>query len=667
MAAIIYTETDEAPLLATYSFLPIVSAYARKAGVQIETRDISLAGRILAQFGLADDALAELGELTGEPEANIVKLPNISASVPQLKAAIRELQVKGYALPDYPEAPATPEETEIRAKYAKAIGSVVNPVLRQGNSDRRAPLSVKAYARKHPHTNKPFGEDSKTAVATMGAHDFRANEKSVTLPADDTLRIVLETTAGERKVLIESLPVLAGEVVDATVMQAAYLRAFLVNALAKARAEDVLFSVHLKATMMKVSDPIIFGHVVRASFTDVFEKYGDDLAAAGLSANDGLGAILDGLASLPNGAEINAAFEAVLASGPRLSYVNSDRGITSLNVPSDVIVDASMPALIRNGGKLWGANGAEGDTLAVSPDSSYAGVYATVIADVKKNGPLDPATIGTVPNVGLMAQAAEEYGSHNKTFEIPADGTVTVVNSAGDVLLAHDVEAGDIWRACQTKDIPVRDWVKLAVNRARASETPAVFWLDESRAHDAELIKKVQAYLPEHDTSGLEIQVLSPQLATEFSLARMRQGLDTISVTGNVLRDYNTALFPILEVGTSAKMLSVVPLIAGGGLFETGAGGSAPKHVQQLVTENYLRWDSLGEFFPLVPAFEQYADYTGAPAAKVLAGALDRATGRFLDENRSPGRKLGTTDNRGSHFYLAPYWAQGRATQTDNT
>jgi isocitrate dehydrogenase len=666
MATIIYTHTDEAPLLATYSFLPIVSAYAQKAGVEIETRDISLAGRILAQFGLAEDALTELGELTDRPEANIVKLPNISASVPQLKAAIRELQVKGYALPDYPEAPATPEETEIRAKYAKAIGSVVNPVLRQGNSDRRAPLSVKAYARKHPHTNKPFGEDSKTAVATMGAHDFRANEKSVTLPADDTLRIVLETTAGERKVLIESLPVLAGEVVDATVMQAAYLRAFLVNALAKARAEDVLFSVHLKATMMKVSDPIIFGHVVRAYFTDVFEKYGDDLAAAGLSANDGLGAILDGLASLPNGAEINAAFEAVLASGPRLSYVNSDRGITSLNVPSDVIVDASMPALIRNGGKLWGANGAEDDTLAVIPDSSYAGVYATVIADVKKNGPLDPATIGTVPNVGLMAQAAEEYGSHNKTFEIPADGTVTVVNQAGEVLLAHDVEAGDIWRACQTKDIPVRDWVKLAVTRARASQTPAVFWLDESRAHDAELIKKVNAYLPEHDTAGLEIRILSPELATAYSLERMRQGLDTISVTGNVLRDYNTDLFPILEVGTSAKMLSVVPLIAGGGLFETGAGGSAPKHVQQLVTENYLRWDSLGEFFALVPAFEQYADYTGAPAAKVLADTLDRATGTFLDEDRSPGRKLGTIDNRGSHFYLALYWARELARQTDD-
>jgi isocitrate dehydrogenase len=666
MAAIIYTQTDEAPLLATYSLLPIVSAYAHKAGVEIETRDISLAGRILAQFGLADDALAELGELSQQPAANIVKLPNISASVPQLKAAIKELQSKGYAVPDYPDAAATPEQAEIRAKYARAIGSVVNPVLRQGNSDRRAPLSVKAYARKHPHVNKPFSADSKTAVATMGSHDFRNNEKSVTLAADDTLKIVFETTAGEQQVLIESLPVLGGEVVDATVMQAAPLHAFLANALATAKAADVLFSVHLKATMMKVSDPIIFGHVVKAYFADVFAKYGDDLAAAGLSANDGLGAILAGLAPLPNGAEIKAAFEAALASGPRLSYVNSSRGITSLHVPSDVIVDASMPALIRNGGKLWGADGGEDDTLAVIPDSSYAGVYATVIADVKKHGPLDPATIGTVPNVGLMAQAAEEYGSHNKTFEIPADGTVSIVNQAGEVLLAHDVEAGDIWRACQTKDIPVRDWVKLAVTRARAAQTPAVFWLDESRAHDAELIKKVNAYLPEHDTAGLEIVILSPELATEYSLERMRRGLDTISVTGNVLRDYNTDLFPILEVGTSAKMLSVVPLIAGGGLFETGAGGSAPKHVQQLVEENYLRWDSLGEFFALVPSFEQYAEFAGLPAAKVLADALDRATGRFLDEDRSPGRKLGTTDNRGSHFYLALYWAQELAKQHDD-
>ncbi|MGH3282649.1 MAG: NADP-dependent isocitrate dehydrogenase, partial [Trebonia sp.] len=467
-------------------------------------------------------------------------------------------------------------------------------------------------------------------------------------------------------VLLESLPVLAGEVVDATVMQVAQLRAFLVNAMAKAEAEDVLFSVHLKATMMKVSDPIIFGHVVKAYFREVFEKYGDDLAAAGLSANDGLGAILAGLPTTANGAEVKAAFEAALASGPRLSYVNSDKGITNLHVPSDVIVDASMPALIRNGGKLWGADGAEDDTLAVIPDSSYAGVYATVIENVKKNGPLDPATIGTVPNVGLMAQAAEEYGSHDKTFEIPADGTVTVVNQAGEVLLSHDVEAGDIWRACQTKDIPVRDWVKLAVTRASASRTPAIFWLDEARAHDAELIKKVNAYLPEHETTGLEIRILTPELATEYSLQRMRQGLDTISVTGNVLRDYNTDLFPILEVGTSAKMLSIVPLIAGGGLFETGAGGSAPKHVQQLIGEDYLRWDSLGEFFALVPAFERCADFANVPAAKVLADTLDRATATFLDEDRSPGRKLGTIDNRGSHFYLALYWAQELAGQQDD-
>ncbi len=666
MATIIYTHTDEAPLLATYSFLPIVSAYAHKVGVEIETRDISLAGRILAQFGLADDALTELGELTGRPEANIIKLPNISASVPQVKAAIRELQGKGYDLPDYPEAPATPEAAEIRAKYGRAVGSVVNPVLRQGNSDRRAPLSVKAYARKHPHRNKPFGPDSKTTVATMGDHDFRGNEKSVTLAADDTLTIVLETTAGERKVLLESLPVLAGEVVDATIMQAAYLQAFLRNALATAKATDVLFSVHLKATMMRVSDPIIFGHAVEAYFADVFGQYGDDLAAAGLSPNDGLGSILAGLGALPNGAEIRAAFDAALAAGPRLSYVNSDKGITNLHVPSDVIVDASMPAMIRNGGKLWGVDGSEADTLAVIPDSSYAGVYATVIDDVKRNGPLDPAIIGSVSNVGLMAQAAEEYGSHNKTFEIPADGTVSVVNRAGEVLLSHDVETGDIWRACQTRDIPVRDWVKLAVTRARASEIPAVFWLDESRAHDAELIKKVNAYLPEHDTAGLDIRILTPELATAYSLERMRQGLDTISVTGNVLRDYNTDLFPILEVGTSAKMLSVVPLIAGGGLFETGAGGSAPKHVQQLVAEDYLRWDSLGEFFALVPSFEQYAGYAGVPAAQVLADTLDRATATFLMEDRSPGRKLGTIDNRGSHFYLALYWAQELARQTDD-
>jgi len=672
MAKIIYTHTDEAPLLATYSFLPIISAYAAKAGVEVETRDISLAGRILAQFPeelgekAVPDALAELGELAQTPEANIIKLPNISASIPQLKAAIKELQSQGYAIPDYPESPSTPAEKEARAKYDKVKGSAVNPVLRQGNSDRRAPASVKSYAKAHPHRNKPFPADSKTTVATMGQHDFKSNEKSVTMPADDTLSIVLETTSGEKIVLKEGLEVLQGEIIDATTMSAAHLHAFLTNAIARAKAEDVLFSVHLKATMMKVSDPIIFGHVVKAYFADVFERYGADLAAAGLSPNDGLGAILAGLDKLENGEHIRAAFHAALDNGARLSYVNSDKGITNLHVPSDVIVDASMPALIRNGGKLWGADGSEADTLAVIPDSSYAGVYQTVIDDVKKNGPLDPATIGSVPNVGLMAQAAEEYGSHDKTFEIPADGTVRVLNAAGETLLEHDVEAGDIWRACQTKDIPVRDWVKLAVTRARASRTPAVFWLDESRAHDAELIKKVLAYLPEHDTEGLDIKILTPQLATAYSLERMRQGEDTISVTGNVLRDYNTDLFPILEVGTSAKMLSVVPLIAGGGLFETGAGGSAPKHVQQLIEEDYLRWDSLGEFFALVPSLEKYAEQADAPGATVLAAALDRATATFLENDRSPGRKLGTIDNRGSHFYLALYWAQEMANQTED-
>jgi len=663
---IIYTHTDEAPLLATYSFLPILQAFAGKAGVEVETRDISLAGRILAQFGLVDDALSELGALAKTPDANIVKLPNVSASIPQLKAAVKELQEKGFDVPDYPENPATAEEKAIRAKYDKVKGSAVNPVLREGNSDRRAPASVKSYAKKHPHMNKPFPNGSKTNVATMGEHDFKSNEKSVVLAADDTLRVELMTSGGETIVLKDALPVLAGEVVDATILQVAHLDAFLANAIARAAAEDVLFSVHLKATMMKVSDPIIFGHVVKAYFNDVFDRFGADLAAAGLSANDGLGSILAGLDQLPNGAEIKAAFDEGLANGPRLSYVNSDRGITNLHVPSDVIVDASMPALIRNGGRLWGADGGEDDTLAVIPDSSYAGVYQAVFDDVKENGPLDPATIGTVPNVGLMAQAAEEYGSHDKTFEIPANGTVRVLNAAGEALLEHDVEVGDIWRGTETKDIPIRDWVKLAVTRARASGDPAVFWLDESRAHDASLIAKVREYLGEHDTDGLEIQILTPELATRFSLERLRQGLNTISVTGNVLRDYNTDLFPILEVGTSAKMLSIVPLIAGGGLFETGAGGSAPKHVQQLVEENYLRWDSLGEFFALVPSLEQYAEATGNAKAKVLADALDRATGTFLDEDRSPGRKLGTTDNRGSHFYLALYWAEELAKQSEN-
>jgi isocitrate dehydrogenase len=670
---IIYTHTDEAPLLATYSFLPIVQAYAGAAGVEVETRDISLAGRIIAVFPerlteeqRIGDALTELGELAKTPAANIIKLPNISASIPQLKAAIKELQEQGYDLPDYPDNPTSDEEKDVRARYDRVKGSAVNPVLREGNSDRRAPESVKGYARKHPHSMGAWSPESKTNVATMGRHDFRSNEKSVVIEADDTLRIEHESEDGHTTVLKESVPVLAGEVVDATVLQVAHLEAFLRNAIARAKADDVLFSVHLKATMMKVSDPIIFGHVVKAFFDDVFAKYGDDLAAAGLNPNNGLGSILSGLDKLDNGEEIKAAFEAAIAAGPELAMVDSDRGITNLHVPSDVIVDASMPAMIRTSGHMWGPDGEEHDTLAVIPDSSYAGVYQAVLDDCRQHGAFDPATMGSVPNVGLMAQAAEEYGSHDKTFEVPSAGTVRVLDGAGDVLMEHDVEAGDIWRACQTKDVPIRDWVKLAVTRARATGAPAVFWLDESRAHDANLIAKVRAYLPEHDTSGLDIQILSPQLAAAYSLERIRRGEDTISVTGNVLRDYLTDLFPILELGTSAKMLSVVPLINGGGLFETGAGGSAPKHVQQLVKENYLRWDSLGEFLALAESFAKYAEVTGNAGARVLADALDRATGRFLDENKSPGRKLGTIDNRGSHFYLALFWAEELAQQDDD-
>ncbi|MFC8801774.1 NADP-dependent isocitrate dehydrogenase [Promicromonospora sp. NPDC057138] len=673
MSKIIYTHTDEAPLLATYSFLPIVSAYAAKAGVDVETRDISLAGRIIAQFPerLTDeqrqaDDLAELGELAHDPSANIIKLPNVSASLPQLKAAIAELQGLGYDLPDFPESVETDAEKDARERYGRVMGSAVNPVLRQGNSDRRAPASVKNYAKAHPHRMGAWTPESKTNVATMGQHDFFANEKSVVLEADDTLRIEHVATDGTVTVLKESLPVLAGEVVDGTFLDAAALDAFLAESIERAKAEGILFSVHLKATMMKVSDPIIFGHVVKAFFKPVFEKYGQDLAAAGLSANDGLGGIFAGLAALPNGAEIRAAFDAALADGPKMAMVNSDKGITNLHVPSDVIVDASMPAMVRIGGHMWGPDGEEADTLAVIPDSSYAGIYQTVIDDCRANGALDPATMGSVPNVGLMAQAAEEYGSHDKTFEIAADGTVRIVSSAGDVVMEHAVHAGDIWRACQTKDAPIRDWIKLAVTRARASATPAVFWLNSRRAHDANLIKKIEQYLPEHDTEGLEILIMEPAEATAYSLARIRKGLDTISVTGNVLRDYNTDLFPILEVGTSAKMLSIVPLMNGGGLFETGAGGSAPKHVQQLVEEDYLRWDSLGEFFALAASFEHLATSEGNARAQVLADTLDRATETFLGEDRSPGRKLGTIDNRGSHFYLALYWAQELATQSDD-
>lgn len=670
-STIYYTHTDEAPALATASFLPIVQAFAKAANVNIETRDISLAGRILSAFSdqlpegqRVADALAELGELAKTPQANIIKLPNISASIPQLKAAIAELQALGLNLPEYADEPSTDAERDARARYDKVKGSAVNPVLREGNSDRRAPLSVKAYARKHPHVNKPFPAGSKTRVATMGADDFFNNEKSTVLVDDDVLTIRHIAADGSTTQLKSGLKVLAGEIVDATFLSANALDAFLAKTIADAKADNVLYSVHLKATMMKVSDPIIFGHVVKAFFADVFAKYGAELAAAGLSANDGLGSILAGLENVANGSEIAAAFNAALSQGPRVSYVNSDKGITNLHVPSDVIVDASMPALIRNGGKLWGADGSEADTLAVIPDSSYAGIYQATIDDVIANGPLDPATIGSVPNVGLMAQAAEEYGSHDKTFEIKSAGRVEVVNAAGDVLLSHDVNQGDIWRATQTKDEPVRDWVKLAVTRARATNVPAIFWLDEARAHDAQIIAKVKQYLGDHDTTGLTIEIMAPAAATKYSLERIRRGLDTISVTGNVLRDYNTDLFPILEVGTSAKMLSIVPLLNGGGLFETGAGGSAPKHVQQFLEENYLRWDSLGEFFALAASLEHLATTTGNAKAQVLADTLDRATGTFLEQDRSPGRKIGTIDNRGSHFYLGLYWAQELAAQS---
>ncbi len=671
---IIYTYTDEAPLLATYSFLPIISAYASVAGVDVQTRDISLAGRIIAAFSdllpesqRTADALAELGALAKTPAANIIKLPNVSASIPQLQAAIKELQDKGYALPDYPDAVLSDVDRDVKARYDAVKGSAVNPVLREGNSDRRAPESVKNYAKAHPHSMGAWSTDSKTNVATMGVNDFRSNEKSVVLDRDDELRIEHVATDGSVTVLRESIPVLAGEVVDGTFLDVAALKTFLAEQVQRAKAEGVLFSVHLKATMMKVSDPIIFGHVVEAFFPETFAKYGEQLAAAGLSATNGLGSVLAGLAELPNGAQIQQSFDAELAAGPRLAMVDSDRGITNLHVPSDVIVDASMPAMIRTSGHMWGPDGNEADTLAVIPDSSYAPVYQTVIDDCRAHGAFDPATMGSVPNVGLMAQAAEEYGSHDKTFEIAAAGVVRVVNSAGEALIEHNVQAGDIWRACQTKDLPIKDWVKLAVTRARATGSPAVFWLDDTRAHDANLISKVNRYLTEHDTEGLIIKILNPADATAYSLERIRRGEDTISVTGNVLRDYNTDLFPILELGTSAKMLSIVPLINGGGLFETGAGGSAPKHVQQLVKENYLRWDSLGEFLALAESLLKYGAVNGNDGAEVLGVTLDRATGTFLNEDKSPTRRLGGIDNRGSHFYLAMYWAQELAKQTDDT
>ncbi|MBV9602970.1 MAG: NADP-dependent isocitrate dehydrogenase [Chloroflexi bacterium] len=670
---IIYTHTDEAPALATYSLLPIVQAYARKAGVKLETRDISLAGRIIASFPehLKDnqrigDALAELGELAKTPEANIIKLPNISASIPQMKAAIAELQLQGYAVPDYPEDPRSDAEREVLKRYDRVKGSAVNPVLREGNSDRRAPASVKNYARAHPHRMGAWESDSKTKVAHMAGNDFRATERSVVMSRDGSLRIELAGEDGATTVLRDAVPVLAGEVVDASVMRAAALREFLSAQVGRAKAEGVLFSVHLKATMMKVSDPIIFGHAVRAFFPKTFARYGSALESAGLNPNDGLGSIFSGLESLPDGAEIRRAFDAELAEGPPLAMVDSDRGITNLHVPSDVIIDATMPAMIRASGHMWGPDGKEADTLAVIPDSSYADVYQVVIDDCRGQGAYNPATMGSVPNVGLMAQAAEEYGSHDKTFEIQTHGTVRVVDDSGRLVLEQPVSPGDIFRMCQTKDVPIRDWVKLAVNRARLSGDPAVFWLDETRPHDANLIDKVKAYLPEHDVDGLRIEIMSPSKATAFSLERIRRGENTISVTGNVLRDYLTDLFPILELGTSAKMLSIVPLIAGGGLFETGAGGSAPRHVQQLLKENYLRWDSLGEFFALAASFELVAQTTGNQRAQILADTLDRATGTFLNEDKSPTRSLGGIDNRGSHFYLALYWAQELARQTDD-
>jgi isocitrate dehydrogenase len=674
MAKIIYTLTDEAPFLATHSFLPVIASFAKTAGVEVETRDISLSGRIIALFPerlsaeqRLDDALAELGELAGTPEANIIKLPNISASIPQLKVAIAELQSQGYDLPDYPDEPSTDAERDARARYDKVKGSAVNPVLREGNSDRRAPLSVKNYARKHPHRMGAWSSDSKTNVVTMGADDFRSNEKTWVAPADDTLTITFVGQDGSEQVLKQSIPVVAGEVVDGTVLHVAALEQFLREQIQRAADEGILFSVHLKATMMKVSDPIIFGHVIRAFFPDVFARYGADLAAAGLTPNDGLGSVYAGLDALPNGAEIKQAFQDGIDAGPDLAMVDSDKGITNLHVPSDVIVDASMPAMIRTSGHMWGPDGDEHDTVAVIPDSSYAGIYQAVIEDCRAHGAFDPATMGSVPNVGLMALKAEEYGSHDKTFELPGAGVVRVTNAAGETVLEHDVEQGDIWRACQTKDIAIRDWVKLAVTRARNSGTPAVFWLDETRSHDAVLIGLVRTYLQEHDTDGLHIEILSPEDAMRFSLDRIRRGEDTISVTGNVLRDYLTDLFPIMELGTSAKMLSVVPLLGGGGLFETGAGGSAPKHVQQLVQQNYLRWDSLGEFLALAVSLEHLAGVTGNARAKVLADTLDRATGTFLDEDKSPGRKLGSIDNRGSHFYLAKYWAEELAAQTEDT
>ena len=673
---IIYTYTDEAPYLATHSLLPIVSAYAAKAGVSIETRDISLAGRIIANFPeylkpeqRIGDALAELGALTLKPEANIIKLPNISASAPQLKEAIEELQAQGYALPNYPDAPKTDEERAVRARYGKVLGSAVNPVLREGNSDRRAPASVKQYARMHPHPMGKWSAESKTNVAHMTAGDFRTSEKSAVMKSDGSLRIELVGDDGTTTVLRESVKVLADEIVDASAMSAAALRQFLTEQIARAQSENVLFSLHLKATMMRVSDPIIFGHTVRAFFPQLFAEYEEALAAAGGDPDEGLGALLQAAQKLPadERAKVEAAVNQGLANGPAIAMVDSEKGITNLHVPSDVIIDASIPAMIRASGRMWGPDGKDADTLAVIPDSSYADIYQIALDDCRANGPYDPTTMGSVPNVGLMAQAAEEYGSHDKTFEIATPGTVRVVDMDGNTVFEHTVGVGDIWRMCQTKDVAIRDWVKLAVSRARLSGAPAVFWLDETRPHDANLIAKMREYLKEHDTSGLQTEIMAPSDAIKYSLERIRQGQDTISVTGNVLRDYLTDLFPIMELGTSAKMLSIVPLIAGGAMFETGAGGSAPRHVEQMLEENHLRWDSLGEFLALAASFEHLAQTTGNERTQILADTLDLATAKFLNENKSPSRRAGEIDNRGSHFYLALYWAEELSSQTKDT
>ncbi|WP_296383705.1 NADP-dependent isocitrate dehydrogenase [Winogradskyella sp.] len=672
-AKIVYTKTDEAPALATRSFLPIVKAFTKSSGITIETKDISLAARILAAFSdhLTEDqkvidALAELGELAKQPEANIIKLPNISASIPQLTDAIEELQAKGYKLPDYPEDPKTDEEKDVKSRYDKIKGSAVNPVLREGNSDRRAPKAVKNYARKNPHSMGAWSSDSKTHVATMSHGDFAHNEKSVTLSDATTVKIVYTDSKGNQTTLKDSLGLLKGEIIDATVMSKAALIEFLEEQVEDALDKSVLFSLHMKATMMKVSDPIIFGHAVRIFFKHLFEKHGKTFEKIGVDVNNGFGNLLEKLSELPDDEhnEIRDDIRYALHHSADLAMVNSDRGITNLHVPSDVIIDASMPAMIRTSGQMWNAEGKLQDTKAVIPDSSYAGVYIATIDFCKKHGAFDPTTMGTVPNVGLMAQKAEEYGSHDKTFEIASKGKVEVIEDAsGLVLTSHKVEAGDIWRMCQVKDAPIQDWIKLAVTRARASKTPAVFWLDKNRAHDSELIKKVNQYLPNHDTSGLDIRILSPIKATNFTLDRIKDGKDTISVTGNVLRDYLTDLFPILEVGTSAKMLSIVPLMNGGGLFETGAGGSAPKHVQQFVEENHLRWDSLGEFLALAVSLEHFAEVNSNEKARILGEALDDASDKLLENKKGPSRKVNELDNRGSHFYLALYWAEALAKQ----